>query len=135
MKLYLTKQQALDDYPVTEVELDLLIDQGKLNAIMLKNRDEQILAIYDDDLASYIAERDISPEMFDDLKDKQIGITEAGLKYQVSPMVISGWIKQGRLNIVGNGPRNKKFINEAEVAYLAKIGQAKKMRPGKKPFN
>lgn len=135
MKLYLTKQQALTDYPITETELDSLIDSGQVNAVLLKNGSVEQVAIYDDDLAAYCAERDISPEQFDDLRDKKIGITEAALKYQVAPMVISGWIKQGRLNIIGSAPRNKKLINEAEIAYLAEIGRAKKMRPGKKPFS
>lgn len=135
MKLYLTKQQALVDYPLTEAELDHLINSGLANAILLKSGSIEQVAIYDDDLASYCAERDISPEKFDDLRDKKIGITEAALKYQVGPTVISSWIKQGRLNIVGSGPRNKKLINEAEIAYLTEIGKAKKMRPGKKPFS
>lgn len=135
MKLYLTKPQALENYKLTKAELDKLIDDGQVNAVMVEHNGDQILAIYDDDLAAYVADRDITPEKFDELRGNLLGISEAGLKYGVAPTVISGWVKQKKIEVKGSGSRNKKLIDEADVAYLVELGRAKKMRPGKKPFN
>jgi hypothetical protein len=134
MKLYLTRTQALENYKITEKELDNLIETGQVNAILVETNGDRTLAIYDDDLAAYVAERDITPEKFDHLRNNFLGIGEAGLKYGVAPTVISGWIKQGKLEVKGSGERNKKLLDEAEVAFLVELGRAKKMRPGKKPF-
>lgn len=133
-KIYLTKTEALHSYPLEEKELDKLIKESKVEYAVLKNKTEQII-IYDDALASYIAERDITPEKFAHLRGEPISIVEAGIKYTVDPRVIFGWVKQGKLTVLERGVRNKITLDEAEVAYLAEKGKAKKMRPGKKPFS
>jgi hypothetical protein len=134
MKLYLTKSQALVNYPLTEGELNKLIDDGQVNAVLVENNGDQTLAIYDDDLAAYVADRDITPEKFDELRGNLLGMNEAALKYRVALVTISRWVKQGLLEVKGQDGL-KKLIDEADVAYLAAMGRAKKMRPGKKPFN
>lgn len=135
MKTYLVKEQALRTYKISETELDQLIGANKLDTALVITCDgDEELAIYDDDLASYTADRDITPEKFDHLRGNFLGLTEAGLKYGIASSVISGWVKQGLLPIKGYAERNKKLIDEADVAYLSELGRAKKMRPGKKPF-
>jgi len=133
MKLYLTKSQALESYKISETELNDLIDQGRIDAVLIQNGDEQ-LALYDDDLAAYVAERDITPDKFDDVRGNLLGMTEAGLRYNVSAKTISRWAAQGVLEVKGQDGL-KKLVDEADVAYLAKLGRAKRMRPGKKPFS
>lgn len=95
----------------------------------------ETVAVYDDDLSAYVADRDITPDKFAHLRGNLLGLTEAGLKYNVAPGVVSGWVQQGRLDIKGHAERNKKLIDEADIAYLVAVGRAKGMRPGKKPFN
>jgi len=133
MKIYLTKSQALKTYKITATELDKLIDQGRVDVVLVQNGDEQI-ALYDDDLAAYVAERDITPDKFNHLRGKLLGITEAGLKYGIAPAVVSGWIKRGLID-VRQIEGQKKLIDEAEIAYIVELGRAKKMRPGKKVFD
>jgi len=133
MKIYLTKSQALETYKITATELDKLIDQGRVDVVLVQNGDEQI-ALYDDDLAAYVAERDITPDKFNHLRGKLLGITEAGLKYGIAPAVVSGWIKRGLID-VRQIEGQKKLIDEAEIAYIVELGRAKKMRPGKKVFD
>lgn len=130
MRLYLTKKQALEKYPITEAELYNLITAAASDDIIQGNGEEMI---YDDAIAAYVAERDITPEKFKDLKGNLLGLNEAGLKYGISMSVISRWAKRGLLEIKREEGL-KKLVDEADVAYLAKIGRAKKMRPGKKPF-
>ena len=133
MKLYLTKEQALKNYPLTAAELDRLIEAGTVDTVTVSNGDKQ-LALYDDDLASYVADRDITPEKFDHLRGNLLGMTEAGLKHGVSSSTISRWAVQGILEVKGEDGQ-KKLVDEADVAYLAALGRAKKMRHGKKPFS
>lgn len=135
MKTYLVREQALRTYKLTEPELDNLINQNKVDtALIINSEGTEHLAIYDDDLAAYTADRDITPAKFKHLCGNLLSMTEASYKYQVPTSVISGWVRQGLLHIKDTGLRNSKFIDEADVAYLVELGRAKKMRPGKKPF-
>lgn len=136
MKTYLLKERALSAYNVSEAEIDRLIEQHLVNTVLVVDpQGDEAIAIYDDDLSAYVADRDITPDKFFHLRGKLLGLTEAGLKYGVAPRVVSGWVQQGRLHIRGFAERNKKLIDEADIAYLVAVGRAKGMRPGKKPFS
>lgn len=132
MKTYLTRAEALRRYEITETELDQLAEQ--LDAVRLLDNGGEKLAFYDDDLAAYVADRDITPEKFDHLRGNLLGIGEAARKYELGHGTISRWIKQDHLD-VKDTDKNKKLVDEADVAYLVALGQAKKMRPGKKVFD
>lgn len=134
MKIYLTRAEALKRYPIQEAELDNLIQEGKLDTVNMIDIDQTQLLIYDDDLAAYIAERDIRVEDYDHLRGKLLGIGEAAREYKLSHVTISQWAKRGKLEIKGEEGQ-KKLVDEADVAYLAALGRAKKMRPGKKVFD
>ncbi len=136
IKTYLIKERALQAYKVSETEIDQLIEQHRLDtALVIDTEGHECLVVYDDDLAAYVADRDITPEKFAHLRGNLLGLTEAGLKYGVATGVISGWVQQGKLDIKGYAERNKKLIDEADIAFLVALGRAKGMRPGKKPFS
>lgn len=132
MKTYLTRAEALRRYEITETELDQLAEQ--LDTVRLLDNGGEKLAFYDDDLAAYVADRDITPEKFNHLRGNLLGIGEAARKYQVNSTTISRWVAQGQLEVKGSEGQ-KKLVNEADVAYLVELGRAKKMRPGKKVFD
>ena len=134
MKLYVTRARAPKNYKITEKELDNLIETGQVNTILVETDENRTLAIYDDDLAAYVAERDITPEKFEHLRGNLLGMNEAGLKHGVTSATISRWASQGVLDIRGQDGL-KKLVDEADVAYLVALGRAKKMRPGKRPFS
>ncbi len=134
MKTYLSRAEALTRYPLTETELDRLLDQGRVNTVNLLCEGKPQLILYDDDLAAYVAERDITPAKFDHLRGNLLGMNEAGLKYGVTSATISRWVAQGKLEVKGE-ELNKKLVDEADIAYLSALGRAKKMRPGKKVFS
>lgn len=134
MKTYLSRAEALTRYPLTETELNRLLDQGRVNTVNLVCQDGPQLIFYDDDLAAYVAERDITPSKFDHLRGHLLGIGEAAREYRLNSSSISKWVNQGKLEIKG-AEANKKLVDEADVAYLAALGRAKKMRPGKKVFS
>lgn len=135
MKTYLTRAETLRRYNITETELDHLLQAERLDTVRLLDTGGEKLAFYDDDLAAYVADRDITPEKFDHLRGNLLGMNEAGLKHGVTSSTISRWVKQGQLEVKGTESRNKKLVDEADVAYLAELGRAKKMRPGKKVFD
>ena len=137
MKLYITEQVALKRYPtLKKKELEKILNDAGANTVQVLCDDDQekVLAIYDDDLAAYVAERDITPEKFNELRGNLLGLSEAGMKYNVNPRTVARWASQGTLEVKGTDGQ-KKLIDEADVAYLAALGRAKKMRPGKKPFS
>jgi len=134
MKLYLTKQRALEAHKINEKELDTLLTRDGIKTILIDYGNGQEPAIYDDDLAAYVAERDITPEKFNHLRGNFLNLSEAGLKYGVNPVTVARWARRGYLEIKYKDGL-KKFVDEADVAYLAKSGRAKNMRAGKKPFN
>lgn len=134
MKTYLSRDEALTRYPLTEIELNRLLDQGRVNTVNLLCEGKPQLIFYDDDLAAYVAERDITPTKFDHLRGNLLGIGEAAREYRINSNTISRWASQGKLEIKGE-ELNKKLVDEADVAYLAALGRAKKMRPGKKVFS
>ncbi len=134
MKTYITRSEALQRYKITPSELDELINSDRLDTVLLVDNGDKRRIIYDDSLAAYIAERDITPEKFDHLRGNLLGIGEAAREYKLSQVTVSRWVRQGQLD-VKDYEKNKKLIDEADVAYLAALGRAKKMRPGKKVFS
>ncbi len=134
MKTYITRAEALNRYQITAAKLDELINTGELDIVHLVDNGNSQMVIYDDDLAAFVAERDITPEKFAHLRGNLIGIGEAAREYEIGHGTISRWIKQGNLKVNGL-EKNKKLVDESDVAYLAALGRAKKMRAGKKVFN
>jgi len=134
MKTYITRAEALNRYQITAAKLDELINAGQLDVVHLVDNGNSQMVIYDDDLAAFVAERDITPEKFAHLRGNLIGIGEAAREYEIGHGTISRWIKQGNLKVNGL-EKNKKLVDESDVAYLAALGRAKKMRAGKKVFN
>jgi hypothetical protein len=134
MKTYISRAEALQRYKITPAELDKLLETDQLDTVLLLHDGDRELIIYDDSLAAYIGERDIRPENFAHLSGNLLGMNEAGLKYRVTPSTVSRWVTQGKLEVKAE-EANRKLVDEADVAYLAALGRAKKMRRGKKVFN
>lgn len=134
MKTYITRAEALNKYKITAAKLEELINSGQLDVVRLVDNGNSQTVIYDDDLAAYIAERDITPEKFAHLRDNLMGIGEAAREYNINQGNISRWIKQGNLEVKGHD-KNRKLVSEADIAYLVELGRAKRIRPGKKVFS
>jgi len=134
MRTYLTIPKALEQYPkLDKPTLDRLIETGKITTFMLKDVQNSQPIVYDDDIASYFADINITPEQFDHLRGNLISMSDAAEKYQVHTGTISQWVQRGYLKFHG-WDRNRKLIDEADVAYMVTIRQAKHVRPGKKIF-
>jgi len=133
MRTYLTKNVATQKYNLTPEKLDGLIAQGLVTVYELESEQGKQPIVYDDDLSSYFADKNITPEQFDHLRGNLISMSDAAEKYQVHTGTISQWVQRGYLKFHG-WDRNRKLIDEADVAYMVTIRQAKHVRPGKKIF-
>ena len=123
MKTYITRSEALQRYPITENELDKLINAGDIDALELVDDGQNQTIFYDDDLAAYAAERDVTPGKFEHLRGNLLGMNEAGLKYGVTPKTISRWVAQGQLE-VKKRQGQKKLVDAAtrlEIIMLFSI--------------
>jgi len=133
MRTYLTKNVATQKYNLTPEKLDGLIAQGLVTVYELESEQGKQPIVYDDDLSSYFADINITPEQFENLRGNLISMSDAAEKYKVHSSRISQWVQRGYLEFHG-WDRNRKLVDEADVAYMTTIMQAKKLRPGKKIF-
>jgi predicted site-specific integrase-resolvase len=129
MKVYKTLQDAAKQYNVEPAKLRELIDQGDIRAGMLGDE----LIILEDDVLTYVAERDVSREQFKDLDGVEIGINQAAIKYGFSTVVISDWVKRGKVRFIRK-QGNRKLVNEADVAYARALAEIKGLRSGRPLF-
>jgi len=135
MRTYLTIPKALEQYPkLDKPTLDRLIETGKITTFMLNDVQNSQQIVYDDDIAAYFADQNITQDNFQVLKGNLLGINEAGNKYGFPGSTISSWVSKGWLKLQGYD-RNRKLVDEAEVAYIVALARAKKIRAGKKLFS
>jgi len=131
MKKFLTKNRALKKYKLKPEKLDSLIKKGTVTAYVLEScKDEPKTIVYDDDLAAYSADQSIKPEHFYSLRGNFLTLNAASRKYDVHLSAVSRWVRQGLLPY--QAEKNKKLVDEADLAYLVNLSQAKKIRQGRK---
>jgi phage antirepressor YoqD-like protein len=130
MKTYLTLEQLAQSYPITDKELSELLNDN--HAIFIQQGG--LYKAYDSDIvADYIAERDISPAQFDHLRGALISINEGAAKYDVANSTLSNWVTRHAIEIRSE-EKNRKFVDEADLAYLVTVSKAKASRAGRKIF-
>ena len=135
MKLFLTRQRALETYPITPAELDDLVSGWTYPLLVtLDFNGHQEAGLYTDALATYVADRDIKPAQFEHLRGNLLGMSEAAVKYRLRISTVSSWARQEVLQVKGEEGL-KKLVDEADVAYLAAKSYAKNIRSGKKVFS
>lgn len=132
-KRYLSLDDALENHKITLEEIINLVNEDKLHAITVVSNGMQFNVFYEDQIKDYIVLRDTSPEDFYEKRGKLLGITEAGLKYNINPSIISKWHKSGVIALKGEKGR-KKLVDEADIAYHTTIYNARNMRSGKRPL-
>lgn len=131
MKKFLTKNLALEKYNLSHEQLDKLISNGIVTAYELEScNDDPKLIVYNDDLANYLADQKVKPEQFLHLRNSQMSLNQASRKYEVYSATVSSWVKKGLISY--QVEKNKKLVNEADVAYLVALSKAKKIRQGRR---
>ena len=129
MKIYKTLKDAAEKYNVEPEKLQELVDQGDVRCGMLGDE----LIVLEDDVRTYVAERDVTREQFKHLEGVEIGINQAAIKYRFTGVTIADWVKRGKIRIIRQ-QGNRKLINEADVAYARALADIKGLRSGRPLF-
>jgi len=129
MKIYKTLQDAAEKYNIEPERLQELVDQGEVRSGMLGDE----LIVLEDDVRTYVAERDVTREQFKHLEGVEIGVNQAAIKYRFTGVTISDWVKRGKIRLIRQ-QGNRKLINEADVAYARALADIKGIRSGRPLF-
>ena len=129
MKIYKTLQDAAEKYNIEPERLQELVDQGEVRSGMLGDE----LIVLEDDVRTYVAERDVTREQFKHLEGVEIGVNQAAIKYRFTGVTISDWVRRGKIRLIRQ-QGNRKLINEADVAYARALADIKGMRSGRPLF-
>jgi hypothetical protein len=129
MKIYKTLQDAAEKYNIEPERLQELVDQGEVRSGMLGDE----LIVLEDDVRTYVAERDVTREQFKHLEGVEIGINQAAIKYRFTGVTIADWVKRGKIRLIRQ-QGNRKLINEADVAYARALADIKGLRSGRPLF-
>jgi len=129
MKIYKTLQDAAEKYNIEPERLQELVDQGEVRSGMLNDE----LIVLEDDVRTYVAERDVTREQFKHLEGVEIGINQAAIKYRFTGVTIADWVKRGKIRLIRQRG-NRKLINEADVAYARALADIKGLRSGRPLF-
>jgi hypothetical protein len=129
MKVYKTLKDAAEKYNVEPEKLQELTDQGNVHTVLFEDE----LLVSEDDVRTYVAQRDVSREQFKHLEGVEIGLNQAAIKYGFSTVVLSDWMKRGQVRFIRQ-QANRKIINEADVAYARALADIKGLRSGRPLF-
>ena len=130
-------REAAAEYKIPEPELRDLVEQGRLELYEMDDENGRVWLVAKDAVARIAATKFIRRENFRHLEDVPIGMSEAALKYSFHVGTISQWVKDGRIREIGPDPGHKqrRLINEADVAYAAALRDLKGIRPGRSLWN
>ncbi|TEU11766.1 MAG: DNA-binding protein [Anaerolineales bacterium] len=129
MKIYKTLKDAAEKYNVEPEKLQELVDQGDVRSGMLGDE----LIVLEDDVRTYVAERDVTREQFKHLEGVEIGVNQAAIKYRFNGVTIAEWVRKDKIRLIRQ-KGNRRMINEADVAYARALADIKGVRSGRPLF-
>ncbi len=115
--------EAARKYGVSEARLKSLIDDGKIKAAMIG----ESIVVSEDEAKAAVTRKEDLPEYKKNahLKGVPIWIGEAERRYGIPNPTISVWVKRGLIKVLGH-EKNRKLIDEADIAYCAEIYNQRK---------
>lgn len=118
MDMYIPITDAATILHVPIQELQKLVQEGIIRAAMIADT----LAVNQTDIQDRVAINE-RPEYaeFAHLQGTLISLTDSAKKYGIPVPTTSRWIKKGILHIIRRGAHNTAFIDEAEIATIAKL--------------
>lgn len=127
---YLTIDQAVKQYGLTEDELNDLIEQTMIRTDKLNN---EITILRQIDVARDSADKHVDRESFKYLEGKPITMSDASLKYQLKLATIQKWRRNGLIREIGPDPDHKQrvFVCEADVAYIKAVSKITGIQMGR----
>lgn len=129
---YLPLSDAAKKYGLSEKVLTQMVQAGKIEAVQLPTGD--LLVAAENNSHKFQTKEEIIAKDYHHLQGRWITISEASEKYHIAGPTIRKWIKNEYLNIVNPEDYPIK-LDEAEVAYCAKVYHEQGGKPGMRIFD
>ncbi len=130
---YIPLDEALRRFAVSEDALKEAISSGKIRTAYIG--EEATVAEQDvRELAKGQEVVVVRREDFEHLRGNRLGISEAARKYGLQQRTVSNWVRRGIIRKVGQQGQ-KVLIDEADIAYAAKVYKLKRGGQGKRIFD
>ncbi|MFZ5884053.1 MAG: hypothetical protein ACOYYI_09765 [Chloroflexota bacterium] len=116
--------EAARKYGLSQARLRSLVESGKIRAGVIEGK----MVVSEEEVREQtVARKEDLPEYkkHAHLKGVPIWISEAERKYGVANPTISVWVKRGIIKVIGHD-KNRKLIDEADMAYCAEIYNQRK---------
>ena len=119
---------------ISEEDLRTQIEAGKIQAGVLPDGEIVVSMSNGNNSAKHIPKEELPAyKKHAHLQEVEIGVNEAGRKYDLVARTISGWVKAGYIRKLRQEGQ-KVLLDEADVAYCAEIYHARRGQ-GKWLFN
>ncbi len=126
--------EAARKYNLSEKVLTQLIQVGKIQAVRLPTG--ELLVDADNNGHELKTKEEIIAKEFAQLKGRLITVTEAAQKYNLHRDSILEWVTRGYITPLKQGGRGSRMeLDEAEVAYCAKIHRSRAGKRGVRLFD
>ncbi len=127
---FMSVTEAARIYNLTEDVLTRLIQDGRIDAAQLSSGE---LLVSDQSLNEAKTKEQIIKEEFSRLCGNPVTVSEAENRYELQNQTIRNWVTLGYIRVVDNDYPMK--LDEADVAYCAKIYHERGGRPGARIFD
>ncbi|HCE17667.1 MAG TPA: hypothetical protein DEQ80_07390 [Anaerolinea thermolimosa] len=121
---FLPLPEAARKYGLDEARLRALIEEGKIRAGVIAGE----MVVSEDELRDQaVTRKEDLPEYkkHAHLRGTSIWINEAARKYDIPGPTITVWVQRGIIRTLGYD-KNRKLIDEADIAYCAEIYHQRK---------
>ncbi len=123
LELFITPDHAAKQLESTAKVVLQMVDEGKVRAAIMTDGS---IGISQQSLFQLLPKEALPVyQEYEDLEGIPIRIFEASKKYNISTPTITRWIQRGLINQISKEGR-KTFIDEADMAYCARVYQLNK---------
>ena len=123
LELFITPEYAAKQLESTIEAIFQMVDEGKVRAAIMTDGK---IGISQQSLFQLLPKEALPVyQEYEDLEGVPIRIFEASKKYNISTPTITRWIQRGLIHLLSKEGR-KTFIDEADMAYCARVYQLNK---------
>ena len=130
---YIPLAEALRRFRISEEALKEAISSGRIRTATIGEE----VAVAEQDVKELAEGQEVvvvRREDFEHLRGNKLGISEAARKYGLQQRTVSNWVRRGIIRKVGQQGQ-KVLIDEADIAYAARVYKLKGGSQGKRIFD
>ncbi len=129
---YIPLDEAVRRYRIDREALTQMVESGKIRAVRIDGR-----IAMDEKSLEAVEQREILWRQVAHLDQVPITLYQARVKYHVGSVTLYNWIKDGIVRVLQQTYKGRKrvtLVNEADIAYAAKVAQVRNVRRGRRTF-